>query len=180
MALLASAPCATGETATPPYLPVAGVLVFEFNDSDVQHDMGCGGTGRCLVAELMEIASPGGVFLGTAREEVYEITPKTGIAGAHVRARLFFTIVDASGAEVGRLETGEFIVDGAMTETLPATGQTKFNTRWDGTVRGISGIYAGKSGRMHMRGYNITHRDAATGVTLVDQFYNTYVMSGFQ
>lgn len=73
-------------------------MLFEFNDLDVKHDKGCGGTGKCLVAELVEIESASGVLIGTAREEVYEITPKLGLPGAHVRAKLFFTLVNNSGA----------------------------------------------------------------------------------
>ena len=56
-----------------------------------------------------------------------------------------------------------------MAEIVPATGQLKFNTWWDGTVQGTSGIYAGKSGKMHMRGHNVTHLDPTTGVIVVDR-----------
>lgn len=168
---------AWSDTPRPPHLLAPGEMLFEINDLDVQHDMGCGGTGDCLVAELMEIVSASGVFIGTAREEVYEITPRLGLPGAHVRAKLFFTFVNDSGAELGKLETDEFVVDAAMAEIVPATGQLKFNTWWDGTVQGTSGIYAGKSGKMHMRGHNVTHLDPTTGVIVVDQFFNTYVLS---
>lgn len=175
--LLVAIPAWGGTTASPGML-APGELLFEFNDTDIQHDVGCGGTGRCLVAEIVDIVSPGGERLGTAREEVYAVTPKAGLAGAHVRARLFFTFVDESGAEIGRLETGEFTVDAALAGVIEATGQTRFNTRWDGTVRGTAGIFAGKSGVMYMRGHNVTHQDPATGLTLVDQFFNTYVVTG--
>jgi hypothetical protein len=168
---------ASSDTPRPPHTLAPGEMLFEFNDLDVKHDMGCGGTGKCLVAELVEIVSASGVLIGTAREEVYEITPKLGLPGAHVRAKLFFTFVNNSGAELGKLETDEFVVNAAMAEIMPATGQMRFNTRWDGTVHGTSGIYAGKSGKMHMRGHNVTHPDPATGVVLVDQFFNTYVVS---
>ena len=170
---------AWGDTTRPSHL-APGEMLFEFNDTDIQHDMGCGGTGNCLVAELMEIVSPSGVFMGEAREEVYQITPKIGPPGVHVRAKLFLTFVNGSGAELGKLETDEFVVDAAMAEIVPATGQLKFNTWWDGAVHGTSGIYAGQSGNMHMRGHNLVHPDPATGVFLVDQFFNTYVVSGLR
>ncbi len=175
--LISISTIAWSNSPRPPHKLAPGEMLFEFNDPDVQHDMGCGGTDSCLVAELVEIESANGVSIGTAREEVYEITPKVGLPGAHVRAKLFFTFVNESGAELGRLETDEFVVDAAMAEAVPTTGQLKFNTWWDGTVHGTSGIYAGKSGKMHMRGHNVTHPDPATGIILVDEFYNTYVVS---
>jgi hypothetical protein len=165
---------------TSPDSLAAGEMLFEFNDLDVQHDMGCGGTGNCLVAELMEIVSASGVFIGTAREEVYEITPKLGPPGVRVRAKLFFTFVDNSGGELGKLQTDEFVVDAATAEIVPATGQLKLNTWWDGTVHGTSGMYTGQSGNIHMRGHNVVHPDPATGVFIVDQFFNTYVVSGLR
>jgi hypothetical protein len=64
---------AWGDTPRPPHTLAPGEMLFEFNDTAVQHDMGCGGTGKCLVAELVEVVSDSGVFIGTAREEVYEI-----------------------------------------------------------------------------------------------------------
>ncbi len=154
-------------------------MVLEFNDNHVEHDMGCGGSGSCLVAELMEVVSPNGIQIGTAREEVYEIQPKVGTPGAHVRAKLFFIITGGGGEELGRLETDEFIVDAALAE-VANSGQMKFNTHWYGTVHGTSGAYSGMRGKMHMRGHNVTHLDPATGVILVDEFYNTYIISHFR
>jgi hypothetical protein len=72
------------------------------------------------------------------------------------------------------------VVDAAMAEIVSGTGQLRFNTWRDGRVHGISGIYAGTSGDIHMRGHNVVHPDPATGVMLVDQFFNTYVLSGLQ
>lgn len=89
---------------------------------NVEHDIGCSGTPNCQVAELVEVVSASGAFIGTAREEVYEITPKVGPPGARVRAKLFFRFVKDNGDELGRLETDEFIVDAALADTIPATG----------------------------------------------------------